>query len=435
MILEFGKKMLIKIFLGITITLFYSACGSSESKKNIDTIKLKTSSSSLSRTVKQNVDANSTNALVQGLNTFAFDLYSELKKGNEGENLFFSPLSISTALAIVYPGAVGETKSEMVTTLHFSMEDAELLDTFNALDASLNKENDNYIFKGINALWPDETLEFKSTYLDAIMQNFGAVLYPLDFINNPEQSRLTINEWVEEQTNDKIVELLKEGDIKDTTRLVLTNAVYFNGKWQYEFDEEDTKIEPFYLLNNSSINIQMMNQTTHINYAESNNCKMVELPYKDSNASMLIVLPNEGFWDDFINDFNFTVYSSLVEQMYVEKVELKLPKFKVETPQYSLKTSLKELGMAEAFEDTADFSKITNDSIKIGDVLHKAYISVDEKETEAAAATAVVTVSTVALPIEEEIKIFHVDQPFIIFLQDKTSDQILFMGEILNPSI
>ncbi len=424
---------MLKVMISICTIILFSACEdlAKEPANETPNINLATTSSKLSR-LSPSIEQNSTTALVDGLNTFAFDMYSGLQKEYQGQNIFFSPISISTALAMLYPGARGDTKSEMSTALHFTMPDTELLSTFNVLDASLNQQSENYIFKEVNALWPDATFKIKTDYLDAIMQNFGAGLYPLDFLHHHEESRLTINKWVEENTNRKIVDLLKEGDIIPDTRLVLTNAVYFNAQWVDEFEESSTTKSPFYVKDGSSVTVPMMSQISYFNYGESNDAKIIELLYSDYNTSMLIVMPNEGSWESFTNSFNLSLYNSMIKQMSSKNIELYMPKYKFKTPPYSLKRSLSVLGMKKAFEDSADFKNIADEFIKVGDVLHKAFISVDEKGTEAAAATAITMIDT-AIMMPEDVMTLRIERPFILFIRNRVSGQILFMGEILNP--
>ena len=372
---------------------------------------------------------------VDGNSVFAFDLYQALRE--EDDNLFFSPYSISLALAMTYAGARGETAQQMADTLHFVLSQDRLHPAFNDVDIELSqrgkgakgKDEEGFRLNIVNAIWGQEGYKFLSEFLDVLAENYGAGLRPLDFANAPEESRITINNWVSDQTEGRIKDLIPQG--LALTRLVLTNAIYFNAAWQHPFSEDMTEDGPFYLLDGAEVTVPMMRQTESFGYAEGDGYQAVELPYDGRELSMVILLPQSGQFEAFEGSLDAQRMDAIAKDLESTRVTLRMPKFEFESG-FSLGKTLIALGMPVAFSGGADFSGMTgNRDLFIGDVIHKAFVSVDESGTEAAAATAVVMPT--AMPPQEPVEV-TVDRPFVFLIHDIETGTILFVGRIVNPS-
>jgi serpin B len=374
--------------------------------------------------------------LVEGNNAFAFELYQALK-GKEG-NLFYSPYSISLALAMTYAGANGETAQQMADTLHFLLEQDRLHPAFNWLDAELakrgegaaGKDGEGFRLNIVNAIWGQKDYSFLPTFLDVLAENYGAGLRILDFINETEKSRLAINQWVSDQTEGRIKDLIPQGAIDALTRLVLTNAIYFNAAWAYPFDKKMTADETFYLLDGGQVIVPMMKQTDSFGYAEGEGYQAVELLYDGNELSMVILLPASGDFQTFEERLQAQKVSDIISGLQPTEVTLTMPRFEFDS-EFSLKDTLAEMGMPIAFSDAADFSGMTGTrDLCISEVLHKAFVSVDEAGTEAAAATAVIVGET-AMP-GQPVEV-NIDRPFIFLIRDIETGSILFVGRVMNP--
>ncbi len=376
--------------------------------------------------------------LVDGNSAFAFDLYQALQD-TEG-NLFYSPYSISLAMAMTYAGARGETERQMADTLHFLLPQDKLHPVFNSLDLELasrgegakGKDDEGFRLHIVNAIWGQKDYSFLPAFLDVLAENYGAGLRILDFITEPEQSRITINNWVSDQTEERIKDLIPQGAIDALTRLVLTNAIYFNAAWLYPFDKDATSDGEFHLLNDDKITVPMMRQTESFGYAEGDGYQVVELPYDGSELSMVILLPDAGQFEAFEEGLQAQRVDAIIKSLQNHQVTLTMPKFEFDS-EFSLKNTLAGMGMPIAFSASADFSGMTGSpELFIDEVLHKAFVSVDEAGTEAAAATAVIMKLT-AVPAEPvEVTI---DRPFIFLIRDIETGTILFVGRVLNPSL
>ena len=385
-----------------------------------------------------NPDVSQTNltTLVAGNSEFAFDLYQAIR--NADGNLFFSPHSISLALAMTYAGARGDTEQQMADTLRFALPNTQLHPAFNWLDIELGKrgegakgkDSEGFRLNIVNAIWGQENYEFLTQFLDVLAENYGAGLRSLDFIEAPEQSRITINEWVSDQTEGKIEDLIPQGLIHSLTRLVLTNAIYFNAAWQYPFEEEMTKDGAFYLLDGSEVTVPTMRQTENFGYAEAEGWQAVELPYDGRELSMVIFLPRTDNFKSFEASLDYQRVDSLIKVFEYRRVNLTMPKFEFES-EFRLSDALSTMGMPVAFSASADFSGMTgNRELFIQEVIHKAFVSVDEAGTEAAAATAVIMPAS--MPPGEPIEV-TVDRPFIFLIRDIETNSILFVGRVLDP--
>ncbi len=376
--------------------------------------------------------------LVQDNQAFALDLYRALKA--QDGNLFYSPHSISVALAMTYAGARNETARQMAAVMHFTQSQDRLHPAFNALDLALNsrgkeaqgKDSQAFRLNVVNAIWGQRGYEFLPAFLDTLGEHYGSGLRILDFARDPETSRVTINNWVSEQTESRIKDLLPKGIIDEMTRLVLTNAIYFNAAWAHPFTPQETTDGTFYLLDGSEVVAPMMRQTEMFGYAERDGLQVVELPYNGYELSMVIVLPQKGQLARLEDELDAKTLDTLLSELTDHKVMLALPRFKVES-ELGLAKMLQALGMVDAFDlARADLSGMDGTTdLFIQDVVHKAFVDVDEAGTEAAAATAVV-VGLKAAPIEPVV--MTVDHPFVFFIRDIQTGAVLFVGRIVDPT-
>ncbi len=391
--------------------------------------------SSRDRITSPEVNKTDLENLSDGNNTFALDLYQALKDSKD--NLFYSPYSISSALAMTYAGARGETEKQIADTLHFTLPQDKLHSAFNSVSLALTsrgqetevQDKKGFILKNTNALWGQKGYKFLPSFLDVLAENYGAGLKTLDFLHATEESRLTINNWVSEQTEKRIQDLLPQGSIMPQTRLVLTNAVYFKANWFYQFDGKNTGDGQFNLLSDSKITVPMMKQTEHFNYTDGIGYQAIELPYRGQKLSMVILLPNQGRFAAFEDSLKYSQLQKIIGNLESKRVALTMPKFNF-TSDFKLGQTLAAMGMPIAFSGDADFSGMTEgEELWISDVIHKAFVAVDENGTEAAAATAVMMVGAApGGPVE-----FTMDRPFIFLIRDIETNTILFIGRVLNP--
>ena len=373
--------------------------------------------------------------LVDGNNAFALDVYQALH--SQDGNLILSPFSISLALAMTHAGARGETEAQMAQTLHFPGQE-QLHPAFNALDLALeseklnlDKDQEPMQLNIANAVWAEQTFSFLQEYLDTIAVNYGAGIHLSDFVNNYEPTRREINNWVSDETKDKIKNLLPDGSLSADTRMVLVNAIYFKADWLDQFDANDTYDYTFYLLDGSQVTVPMMGQMMYIPYAAGDGYQAVELPYAGNSAAMDIIVPDAGRFEEVESALTSERLNEILGSMEQNSVMLRMPKFEFESS-FSLSDTLTNMGMPAAFDrNAADFSGMTGkQDLFIGDVIHKAFVAVDEEGTEAAAATAVIM--ELAGAAFSELSLI-IDRPFIFFIRDLETGQILFVGRVVNP--
>jgi len=393
---------------------------------------------------------SSPEAVAAAINAFALELYRELSQGDD-INLLFSPYSISMALAMTYAGAKGDTRDQMEDVLGFDVPNlavhASFADLTDDLLARGNVEPDEergLVANGLriaNALWGEQTLPFSEDFLAQLEMHYAAGLQQTDFINAPDQARDEINAWVEEQTEDRIQNIVPEGVITSLTRLVLANAIYFYGSWRHDFDHEATRDEPFQLLDGAEIDVPFMYQEEEFAYAELGGMQLVSLPYAAAGLNMTIILPDEGEFEAVEDSLDPETLGQAFDELSSTPLYLWLPKFEFEFSA-SVASTLQALGMTDAFDpDRADFTGMLDEAadpdvgLVIGDVLHKAFIAVDEKGTEAAAATVVIMEATGAAPDDkpEPVEV-RVDRPFLFAIRDSQTGAILFLGRVLDPS-
>lgn len=387
------------------------------------------------------VPAAEMDELAAGNNAFAFDLYKGLS--SQGGNLFLSPYSISLALGMTYGGARGETERQMAEALHFTLPQDSLHPAFNALDQQLaarkNTGGEGADGKGfrlniVNDLWGQRDYTFEQAFLDLLAENYGAGLRLMDFKTNPDGSRQEINDYIAEQTEDRIKDLIPPDAINSLTRLVLTNAIYFNAAWHHQFEEELTKDAPFTKLDGSEMTVKMMGMygAKSFRYLDGDGFQAIALPYENRDLSMLVIMPDEGNFEAFQSGLTAEQFDAILQEMEWSDVVLKMPKFTFES-QFSLSEQLQALGMVDAFSGDADFSGIEpKRELVIADVIHKSFVAVDENGTEAAAATAVIMEAGGA-PLEVKIIELTIDRPFLFLIHDAPTNTILFLGQALEP--
>jgi serpin B len=372
-------------------------------------------------------------AVVLSNNEFAFDLYHSLNKG-EGENIFYSPYSIFSALAITYEGSKEKTAEEIASVLHLP-EGNILRSGFGALYNQINNEEKNYELNVANALWAQKDYPFLKEYIDTIEQSYGGEVTNLDFVRETENSRKTINEYIEKKTNDKIKNLIPQGALSSLTRMVITNAIYFKGKWKIEFDKEDTREADFYVTPKNIVKTEMMfmkPKEEKFNYLETEEIQVIELPYQTEEVSMFVLLPKKNIEviEKGLNSKKLKEYKDGMKKTEMDGIYL--PKFEFDT-KYFMKQTLISMGIDSAFfYGKADFSKMDGTKeLIIHDVIHQAYVGVDEEGTEAAGATAVI-IGIESIALDETI--FMANRPFIFIIQENKTENILFIGRVSNPT-
>ncbi len=399
--------------------------------------------SALSRNTSPNVAASDAEALVAGDTAFAADLYKTLGTTKfAGENLFFSPHSVSVALAMAFAGARGTTESEMAAALHFTLPQTSLHNAMNGLDLALASRGSGakaadgapFRLRVTNSIWGQPNMPFEQPFLDTIATNYGAGVRLTDFATDPEASRTTINAWVAKETEDRIEELLGAGSLTRKTRLVLVNAVYFNAAWANHFEPALTRPGTFHAPS-GDVTADFMRQTTMFEHARGDGYDVIKLPYDGQELDLVAMVPDAGKLDAFESTLDATKLATITSNTTFGLVELQLPKFKIEGKSFGLHEALGQLGMKQAFdENAADFSGMLTPSVErlyVGDVVHQAFVAVDEKGTEAAAATAVVMAG--APSVEPEKTVLTIDRPFVFGIRDRATGAFVFLGRVMHP--
>jgi len=426
------NRMKLGIVIVVLVSMVLSACGppATPEPAKPSGARLSLIQSELPReTAPQIVDA-SREALAAGNRAFALDLYRALRK--EDGNLFYSPHSISTALAMAYAGAAGETQRQMAEALHFTLPPEDLHAAFNALDLALTSPEAAAAFRlnVANALWAQEGYEFLSSYLDTLAVHYGAGMRLADFTQEAlrEEARQAINAWVSEQTEQKIEELLQQGDLTEDARLVLLNAIYFKADWNVPFYGDIQG--DFTRLDGSKVTAPMMSRRTRTPYLAGDGFEALALDYKGDRVRMLVLVPDAGTFEAFEAALDAAQVEAIMAGLESDDVQLTMPKFEFKA-RFALRDALVSLGMEDAFEaGIADFSGMdgTRD-LFIQSVIHEAFVAVDEEGTEAAAATGVI-VGVESMPMN----MITVDRPFIFLIHDVETDTLLFVGRVLDPT-
>jgi len=391
-------------------------------------------------------------------NRFALDLLRKLST-NTGENAFFSPYSVSTALAMTWAGARSQTADQMAKVLHFSdLPTANVTNSFRGLQQALaqTQQQTGAELSIANSLWPEKEPEhpFLPQYTQQVQDDFGSKVQPLDYRSNAEQARQEINRWVEDRTHHKIKDLLHNGDVDGKTRLVLVNAIYFKAPWFDPFSERATTDDQFHLANGTTKPIRLMRTTLSVPYVEETSdgasVQILALPYRDPNRaggggnglSFVALLPKEpNALAAVEKTLSAEKLSDWLGEMKFNRVQIFLPKFKLEA-RYSLSDGLQEMGMTSAFIDPvshaqdpnrADFAGMNGvRNLYISKAIHQTFVDVDEKGTEAAAATAI-AMRAGAAPRQAEPAVFRADHPFLFLIRDDATGSILFLGRLANP--
>lgn len=376
------------------------------------------------------VNAQQKSNIVNNNNDFAFSIFAEICK-SDTTNVFISPISISSALSMAYDGAKGKTAKEMRTVLKFSKSQAEshreitdLLNNYNSQESS--------IFKIVNAAVAQEKYQFLESYFE-LLRDYNAEITTADFKDpaKREEARQKINRWVMDNTNNKIKELVDKSSLDELTRLVLLNAIYFKADWKYSFLEDHTMQMIFYGEKRQYIT-SFMSIREKFRYYKNDSVTIIEIPYKDNQASMFILLPAEGTKiNDFSKNLTYSDFCNLEQNLKEQLIDMKLPKFKINA-RYKLKNPLMSLGMISAFTNSANFNKMNGRSdLMIDEVIHQTFIEIDEKGTEAAGATAVV-VREKSAPQPVYI---NLNRPFVFLIKENYKGSVLFLGKFNYPVV
>ena len=376
-------------------------------------------------------------SLASANNQFAFDLYQQLKSGQG--NLLFSPYSLYQALTMVYGGAKADTASQIRNVLHYPISDEELHRVSNALNLALSSKpgasveaDQAFTLQIANALWAMQNGHIEQSYLDLLSENYSAGMRTVDFAQSQKAADL-INQWAQEHTNNKIKEIANPDMFNANTRLALTNAVYFKGAWRLPFEEANTHKQDFTLLNGEQVAVDMMRiSTEEFRSLKNDQIQMVEMSYANSTMVMDLISPVDGNWDAFSQTLTAGLLDDYIEQLSSHRVDLSLPKFKIETPEMDLINPMQDLGMIDLFGMNADLSGMTGDkSLLISTLVQKAFIDVNEAGTEAAAVT--IAVAQEKGMISPEPITITFDSPFLFLIRDRETGAILFIGQLMQP--
>lgn len=386
------------------------------------------------------IKSDGTPKIAQGNTDFAINLYKQLS--NSKGNIFFSPFSISTAVSIVYSGARGNTESQIKQVFHFLPDQnsqhqayGKILKSYQQSDPAASRWQ-TFKLNIANAVWVEKQYKFLKSFLDVAEANYGSVLFNVDFKNAFESARKQINKWVEEQTKGKIKDLIGPNVLNSSTRFVITNAIYFKGKWKNTFRKSATTPKDFYITPTSLVKVPMMSQTDDFKYMENASFQMLEMPYEFCSIAMYVILPKKL---DGLSDVEASLTSAVLNNSFksleTREVVTSFPKYKIDS-QFELSKILSKMGMPDAFVfGKADFSGINgNKELYISTVIHKAFVDVDEEGTEAAAATAIAGVAGCAMPEPKPKVEFNANHPFIYLIRDSKNETILFMGRIKKPN-
>lgn len=424
--------------LALAALLASAGCSRSADRPVEDNASWQTHRSDLDRNLQPDVTTDDLAELIQGNHELALELYSALSTGED--NLLLSPLSIRTAFAMVYAGARGETDTQMAQTLRYTLGQSGMHDAFNALDLELGERNDPGNAEGevpielyiANALWGRTGFPFREDYLDLLGVNYGSGLQSLDFAGAPEASRRVINTWVADQTRERIQDLLPPGSLRGPIVAVLTNALYLKAPWAMPFNDDMTSADSFHLLDGRTVTAPMMRQTEIFSYVEGDGYQALEMTYRKHELSMVLLLPRPGRFAEFESSLDAARLQEIMDALQPAGVVVTLPKFTFAS-EFRLKETLRSMGMVIPFTPAADFTGIvTRGGIWIDEAYHKTFIGVDEKGTEAAAATAVV-MREISIPNEDYE--FTADRPFLFLIRDRVTGAILFFGRLLNPAV
>ncbi|MCV0366361.1 MAG: serpin family protein [Nitrosopumilus sp.] len=363
---------------------------------------------------------------------FVFSLYHKIAKDNKASNFFFSPFSISTAFSMVYEGARGNTAVQMMNTFDFPQDDRTRWNNISDTMKRLNHEKGFYTLEVANGIWLSELHETKPEYVNTVTTHYNGTAKTVDFVSDDGVDE--INQWVRDKTKDKIQDILEPGSTDALTLLVLTNSIYFNGKWAEQFDPKKTSEESFWIDNENSVKAQMMKIPAELfNYAETNTVQILEMPYLGNDISMLIILPKDKNGLDSLEiSLDSNKLNEFGNMMKRQPLTVHVPKFGFET-EYDLIPLLRELGVYDAFDEhAANFAGMTDEQVFLSKAKHKAFVDVHEKGTEAAAVT--VAIGQLQSGPPDPRYEFIADHPFVFVIQEKETGQILFIGRVIDPT-
>ncbi len=366
-------------------------------------------------------------------NEFAFDLMRQIPVGDD--NMVISPFSISTALAMTYAGARENTMEQMAEVMHFDTDQQRFHEAYrNYLQSMQTRAEENIELNIANSLWAQEDYHFLDSFFETVETNYDSKTFQVDFKEHHQQITLDINQWVYDETNEKIEDLIAPNVLTDDTRMVLVNAIYFLGAWMKEFDPDLTTEDLFYPRNEEMVSTDFMRRSDTLPYFEDEHKQLLEIPYSGGDFSMLFLLPAEGrTLEEFERQIDAESFADMIDKMDEQEVEVFVPSFEAET-QIDLEDILANMGMPHAFNRFADFSGMTGDlDLVLDKVIHQAVIEVAEEGTEAAAATAVVVIRKTSIDPDQP-PVFRANRPFLFFVKDNANQNILFTGRVMNPS-
>ena len=392
------------------------------------------------------VTAEGVQSVINANNQFALELFSKYINDAEqkGKNVFYSPYSISSAMVVTYEGAKGQTAGEIQKIFHFPLDQSARRPAYAKIYNEINKQNEGdlpskendsqpkaCLLSTANALWAQEDYPFLDEYVTLAEKYYGGKVTNLDFNTEAEESRGIINKWIKEQTNNRIKELVPVGAVGPDTRLILTNTVHFKGEWVHKFEKEATYDDKFSVDAGKTVNVEMMHMTEFsFNYAVTEQLQILEMLYFGNEWSMIILLPRENEMQSLERSLTIDSLNKWIAMLQEKEVTLFIPKFKFET-KYFLKEPLMEMGMPSAFSKGADFSGMTGkNEFLVDNVIHQAFIEVNEEGTEASAVTDV----SLLEGIPEETDIFRADHPFVFIIQQRATGNILFVGKLMDPT-
>lgn len=422
--------------LCVLVLSVLGGCSCSDSSSSGDAAPGDLVQSSEPRFTSPDVGVEELEALSRDNAEFAWAFYREITK--PGENLFFSPYSLSVALAMTWAGARGTTETEMAEAMRFDLGQERLHPAFNGLDLELASRAETsspdaplpFVLNVTNGLFGQIGFEFLDAFLDTLARHYGAGLRLMDFVEETETSRMAINQWVSERTNERIEELIAPGIINTMTRLVLVNAIYFTASWDSPFEASKTVDSAFQRIDGTEIQVPTMQQSLTTLYTERDDFEAAELPYDGRDLAMLLLVPNRGQLGAFEAALSAQRVAEIRDSLRTHQLDLKMPKFSFRS-EVPAKAPLQALGMVEAFGGGANLSGMNGTGgLFIQDVVHQAFIAVDENGTEAAAATAVIVGETSAPPPAA----LDIDRPFLFVIIDRPTGATLFIGRVLDPS-
>lgn len=398
--------------------------------------------SSKARLDGASIPAGDVNAAAASNNAFGLALFQEIKDAGPSGNVMFSPYSATLALAMTELGARGDTALQLSRSLAFTLADARAHPALGALDLALTSRGKNaqgkdgqpFRLRIANSTWGQKAFPFTDAFLDALAENYGAGVNAVDFLQDAEGARLLINQWVLDATEQKIKDLVPSGAVGPLTRLVLIDAIYFNAAWRKQFDARDTEDGAFHVAARKDVTVPMMTQTDFLGYAAGSAWQAVELRYDGDEIGLLVLLPAEGKLAEVEASLAGETLSAIVGQLASTNVRLTMPRWRLEWSS-SLVEGLKALGAHDAFDPArADLTGIggAKGELYVSEVLQKTFVAVDERGTEAAAATSVIVGTTSVPPSPVEVRL---DRPFLYFIRDVATGAVIFMGRVADPSV